>query len=453
MKKRFAILAELSGLLTLLFALFVPALASAAFTPTTTSYPTTSSYLTSSAPGPDGDMWYSSRAGGKIGKMAPDGTVTEYTPPSSDDSPSITAGPDGNMWFIEFNQDMIGKVTTSGSFTEYSIPTSGAGAYQIVSGPDGNLWFLENYGNKIGKITTSGSFTEYTIPTSSSNPQGLTVGADGNLWFTETSSSKIGKITTSGVITEYSVGSANPSNITAGTDGNLWFTTYNAHVGKITTSGTYTLYATSNWSSGITTGPDGLIWFTYVTGAYSIGSITTDGTVTNYLLPGSPYSLQMTNDTSNNLWLSVYESSGKLIKFTFPPKPTLAHSTLAANVISGKSVVVDVLSGATGNPDSTTLSIIREPSHGTAVDPPGTITYSPTAGYNGADSLTYKVCSADYNLMCAQGTLTFNVLAASVTSPETGYGKPGDHLWVTLFELSIASVGLITVTLVTKKYL
>ena len=85
MKKRFTILAELSGLLTLLFALFVPALASADFTPTTTSYPTTSSYLTGSAPGPDGDMWYSSRADGKIGKMAPGGTVTEYTPPSSDD--------------------------------------------------------------------------------------------------------------------------------------------------------------------------------------------------------------------------------------------------------------------------------------------------------------------------------------------------------------------------------
>ena len=380
MKKRFVILAELSGLLTLLFALLVPALASADFTPTTTSYPTTSSYLTGIAPGPDGDMWYSSRVYGKIGKMTPNGTVTEYTPPSSDDTPSITAGPDGNMWFTEFNQDKVGKVTTSGSFTEYSIPTSGARAYQIVSGPDGNLWFLENYGNKIGKITTSG------------------------------------------VITEYSIGSANPSKITAGTDGNLWFTTYDAHVGKITTSGTYTLYATSDWSSGITTGPDGLIWFTYVTGAYGIGSITTDGTVTNYLLPGSPYSLQMTNDTSNNLWLSVYESSGKLIKFAFPPKPTLAHSTLAPNVISGKSVVVDVLSGATGNPDITTLGIISGPSHGTALDSSGTITYSSTAGYNGADSLTYKVCSADYSLMCAQGTLTFNVLAASVTSPETGYG-------------------------------
>jgi len=453
MKMRFAILAELSGLFTLLFTLFGPSLASASFTPTTTSYPTTSSYLNGSALGPDGNIWYSSRSGGKIGKMTPNGTVTEYISPSSDDTPSITAGPDGNMWFIEFNQDKVGKVTPFGSFTEYNIPTSGAGAYQIVSGPDGNLWFLENYGNKIGKITSSGSFTEYTIPTSSSNPQGLTVGPDGNLWFTETSSSKIGKITTSGVINEYSIGSANPSNITAGTDGNLWFTTYDAHVGKISISGTYTLYATSDWSSGITTGPDGLIWFTYLTGAYSIGSIATDGTVTNYLLPGSPYSLQMTNDTSNNLWLSVYEPSGKLIKLAFPPKPTLAHGTLTSNVISGKSVGIDVLSGATGNPDITTLRIISGPSHGTALDSSGTITYSSTAGYKGADSLTYKVCSADYNLMCTEGTLTFNVLAASVTSPGTGYGKPSGNLWVTLFVLSIASVGLISAKLVRKKYL
>jgi virginiamycin B lyase len=453
MKKRFAMLTGLSGLLTLLFTLFVPTLASAAFTPTSTSYPTTSSYLSSIALGPDGNMWYSSRSGGKVGKMTPNGTVTEYTPPSSDDTPSITAGPDGNMWFVEFNQDIIGKVTTSGSFTEYSLPTSSAGAYQIVSGPDGNLWFIENYGNKIGKITTSGEITEYTIPTINSNPQGITVGPDGNLWFTETSVNKIGKITTSGEITEYSIGSANPSNIIAGTDGNLWFTTYDAHVGKITTSGTYTLYATSDWSSGITTGPDGLIWFTYVTGAYTIGSINTDGTVTNYSLQGSPYSLQMTNDTSNNLWLSVYESSGKLIKLAFPPKPTLAHSTITTDVISGKSVGIDVLSGANGNPDPKTLSIISGPNHGTAVDSNGTITYSPTTGYIGTDSLTYRVCSADYNLMCTEGTLTFRVLATSSTAPETGYGKPSDNTSVVLLGLSIASVCILTARLVIKKCL
>jgi len=453
MKKRFGMLAGSCSLLTLSLVLCTPALASAAFTPTTTSYPTTSSYLTGSALGPDGNMWYSSRSGGKIGKMTPGGVVTEYTPPSSNDTPAITTGPDGNMWFVEFNQNKVGKVTTSGTFTEYSIPTSGAGAYKIVAGPDGNMWFLENGGNKIGKITTSGAITEYTIPTGSSNPQGLTVGPDGNLWFTETTSSKIGKITTSGVITEYSLGSANPSDITAGPDGNLWFTTYQAHVGKITTSGTYTLYNVSDWSSGITTGPDGLIWFTYVTGAYSIGSITTDGTVANYLLPGSPYTLQMTNDTSNDLWFSVYESSGKLIKFAFPPKPMLAHSTIATNAISGHSVVVDVLSGASGNPDSSTLSIVSGPSHGTAVDPPGTITYSPTAGYTGSDSLTYKVCSADYSQMCTQGTLTFNVLGESVTAPATGYGKPSDQTWVALLGLSVASVGLITARIVVKKYL
>ena len=152
----------------------------------------------------------------------------------------------------------------------------------------------------------------------------------------------------------------------------------------------------------------------------------------------------MTNDTSNNLWLSVYESSGKLIKFAFPPKPTLAHTTLATNVISGKSMGIDVLSGAIGNPDSTTLSIVREPSHGTALDSSGTITYSSTAGYKGADSLTYKVCSADYNLMCAQGTLTFNVLAASVTSPGTGYGHFIDTNNFTIIASSVLAALLVS---------
>lgn len=98
-------------------------------------------------------------------------------------------------------------------------------------------------------------------------------------------------------------------------------------------------------------------------------------------------------------------------------------SNMSVSVVSGTSITVDVLAGATGNPDPSTLRIVSGPAHGTAVDPPETITYTPNVGYVGADSLVYEVCSLDDSSVCAQATLSFTVTAA-VKAPDTGYGTP-----------------------------
>ena len=39
----------------------------------------------------------------------------------------ITTGPDGNLWFTEFGAGKIGRITPSGSITEFPIPTAGSG--------------------------------------------------------------------------------------------------------------------------------------------------------------------------------------------------------------------------------------------------------------------------------------------------------------------------------------
>jgi hypothetical protein len=98
---------------------------------------------------------------------------------------AITAGPDGNLWFVEQFTNKIGRMTPQGVLTEFSLPTSGSFPSGITSAPDGNIWFTERFGNKIGRISTSGTITEFVIPTANSNPQGITVGPNGNLWFTE----------------------------------------------------------------------------------------------------------------------------------------------------------------------------------------------------------------------------------------------------------------------------
>ncbi len=408
-----------------------------AFTPIAVVYPTTAPYLSGIAQGPDGNIWYSSRSGGgRVGKLSPSGTVTEYTPPSTDDTPDIVAGPDGNMWFVEYNTDKIGKITPSGTITEYSVLSTGASLYRITVGPDNNLWFVENGANKIGKITTGGVVTEYDIPTGSSNPQGITTGPDGNLWFTETSGGKIGKITPTGTFTEYTIpGSIAPGDIVVGPDGNLWFGAYQNKIGRITTSGSVTLYDTSAPTFGLVIGPDEQVWFALLTGSNNLGTVSSSGLVTEYPLTGDPYTFQMARGDDNNLYMSAYESSGKVVKVVFPTKPGLSANK-ATVVAAGSSVVVDLLAGVANSPDPTTLSIVSGPSHGSAVVASGSVTYTPTSGYVGADSLIYKVCSSELQTMCSQAVLGISI---TIGVPSTGYGRSSSALSQTTARLTLTT--------------
>src|SRR5204862_4892249 len=93
-----------------------------------------------------------------------------YTSPTSGAGASaLTVGPDGNIWFAEQGANKIGKVTPDGTITEYPIPDTtqdigfssgpvsvGASPADLVAGPDGAIWFTESSTDTIGRITTGG---------------------------------------------------------------------------------------------------------------------------------------------------------------------------------------------------------------------------------------------------------------------------------------------------------
>ena len=82
---------------------------------------------------------------------------------SSASPESITAGPDGNLWFTEHFAGRIGRITPDGIVTEFAdgIGTWGGGFRNpnwlggITAGPDGNLWFADS-GGLVGRITPAG---------------------------------------------------------------------------------------------------------------------------------------------------------------------------------------------------------------------------------------------------------------------------------------------------------
>lgn len=179
------------------------------------------------AAGPDGNLWYTtSGRGGAISRITPTGTVTEFA--TNTDAQDIARGADGNLWFTTPGSGGIGRITPQGAITEFGAGLLTGTPREIAAGPDGNLWFTQDgVSPSIGRITTTGEITQFSagLPPSSA-PRGIAPGADGNVYFTDSGANAIGKITPSGEITELSSGltaAADLRGITTGADGRLWF--------------------------------------------------------------------------------------------------------------------------------------------------------------------------------------------------------------------------------------
>ena len=120
--------------------------------------------------GPDGNVWLTGATyNGSlespgywnwIGRYTPSGEFTEYRFAALTGLPllgRITAGPDGNVWFTEPGDydhpgGKIGRIDPNGNVTEFPTPTAGSMPSGITAGPDGNIWFTEPAVGKVGKL-------------------------------------------------------------------------------------------------------------------------------------------------------------------------------------------------------------------------------------------------------------------------------------------------------------
>lgn len=236
--------------------------------------------------GPDGNLWFTQlhhRFLGTpdlaaVGRMTPGGVVTRYLLPDQSSSPyAIAAGPDGNMWFTE--QSAIGRITPDGRLTEFVLDFKGF-PFDIIGGPDGNVWFAAD---GIGRITPSGEFTEFPLPAPAIYANSLARGPDGNIWFTGGNrdlSGVVGRITMAGVISTVPYPDL-PTGIAAGPDGNVWFTANLAlpglpesSIGRITPAGVISRALTLDGRDlgKIVAGADRNLWLTE--GNRGIGRLT-----------------------------------------------------------------------------------------------------------------------------------------------------------------------------------
>jgi streptogramin lyase len=160
------------------------------------------------AAGPDGNVWFSEFRTNRIGRITPSGAITEFELPRPNSGPGdITAGADGNLWFVELGGVMdglavdgnrVGRITPDGEITEFPIPSRDGSPINIAAGPDGNVWYTK--GAALGRVTPAGEITEFSIATGPARAVGISAGSDrqppdrlvNRLYFTDPVNDRIG---------------------------------------------------------------------------------------------------------------------------------------------------------------------------------------------------------------------------------------------------------------------
>jgi virginiamycin B lyase len=138
--------------------------------------------------GSDDALWMTlsaEGAGGQrdaIGRMTVDGSFDSWPLPRPESDPAqIVAGPDGALWFTERAGYRIGRITTDGELSEFPL-RPGLAPVGIVAGPDEALWFATD--KRVGRVTTEGEIETWPVP-GADNLYNIAVDEDGDLWITD----------------------------------------------------------------------------------------------------------------------------------------------------------------------------------------------------------------------------------------------------------------------------
>ena len=155
-------------------------------------------------PGPiasagDGAMWFGS-SGGFLTRVAPDGNLLRVAglggggasasaSKAAGGPGTMVKGPDGALWFVHSEPAGIGRISPEGQVTELPIPGSfGSELAAITAGPDGGLWFTAPKGRMVGRISpTTGRVVGFRT---SWNPYAITSGPSHAIWFAMTDSGR-----------------------------------------------------------------------------------------------------------------------------------------------------------------------------------------------------------------------------------------------------------------------
>jgi sugar lactone lactonase YvrE len=160
-----------------------------------------------------------------IGRITTDGVITKFRIPTPESRPtSITAGPDGNLWFTEPDAGKVGRITPQGVVTEFS-GRDAVSPDHITPGRDGRLWFADIYYGDVYTITTDGQVAPNPIPVPSSFDKGIEalVATPADTMWLAGRWEYLASVDRSHEVTEYPVRDQSIGDLVLAPGGDLWF--------------------------------------------------------------------------------------------------------------------------------------------------------------------------------------------------------------------------------------
>ena len=191
----------------------------------------------------DGSIWFTDPATPAIGRIATDGTVTEFSaglPPGSLPY-SIVAAPEGNMWFSDYRGVALGEVTPQGSITEFDASQYTDSSAMGIALAGSNEPYIVGFGSQplLAHLTSQGTITAQLLAPGLTPVGALAADAQGDLFFV------VSDAKTQGELFEQRANHQNftrtplhmkmervpccpnvaPKSLAVGSDGDPWFTT------------------------------------------------------------------------------------------------------------------------------------------------------------------------------------------------------------------------------------
>ncbi|HYH51711.1 MAG TPA: hypothetical protein VEG38_19375, partial [Acidimicrobiia bacterium] len=226
---------------------------------------------------PNGDLWGIDRGGNSVWQISPGKEPRRHPVPTATGREGagsggpygsglsdIAVGAGGNVWFVETEADKVGRITPDGQITEVPLFGPGDGYLRPSSlspAPDGSVWVSAPLGRRIVRVDgRTLAIRNVTVP----HPGGtviahsLAVGPGGDVWFGRPSPSAmepagpspaLGRRRPDGSLAYHVLpggGRREPGALTAGPDGAIWFLDAPAGtLGRMAADGTLTEFALS----------------------------------------------------------------------------------------------------------------------------------------------------------------------------------------------------------------
>jgi virginiamycin B lyase len=318
------------------------------------------------ARGPDGNVWFTmsgSPAGKEFGRIAPDGTITEYDTPNNlaaadlAGGPSTPGGPHDRIWLTQ-----EGAVTrwdpAAATGTAHTIATL-AGPRDIHAGPDGNMWAVAV--DRVVKIGPDGTkLGDFLIGQVAG--RGITRGSDDRMYLADFGNQAVQAFAVADPNNPQKIDTGvAPQEIEPGPAGQLALSLPNNEMARLTTAGALTKTTDPGTDPfGVAYGNDGAYWFAQFA-SNTLGRLTSDGQFSKPLtLPAGTGPRYIATGAGDTLWVSG-ETDGMIHRVSgvtaAPPPPPPPPPDTIAPVLTGAKVSVRKRRLTIGLSEDATLSV------------------------------------------------------------------------------------------------